>query len=157
MAATEAQNSWVARVLGMTLPASATPSSERGNLTERWRVARAAWQDAIEAVDGQIAALQKVMRDSGDETLEEIAEYGLNGVTKGHKVPLMAAMMEVGAGTPDALVKAGPKALAAAQAFRKHIESDERVAACDDNPGGVAVTIRGTLGPALAQIEAALT
>ncbi|HET6608309.1 MAG TPA: hypothetical protein VFG62_16655 [Rhodopila sp.] len=156
MAATEAQKNWVVRVLGVK-PAGATPSSQGGNVTERWRAARAAWQDAIETVDGQISALQKVMRDSDDEALEEIAEYGLNALTRNHKVPLMAAMMEIGAGSAESLAKSGAKALAAARAFRTHIESDERVAACDENPGGVQVSIRNTLGPALAQIEAALS
>jgi hypothetical protein len=121
----------------------------------RWAAARAAWQDASDTVDAQMAALQKVLRDSGDEELEEIAEYGLNAVTDGHKVPLMTAIMEIGSGTPETLAKSGAKALAAVQAFKAHIESDERVAACDENPD-VPVTIRATLGPALAGLEAAL-
>ena len=64
--------------------------------------ARNAWQDAMDAVDSQIAALQQVLRGSGDEDLEEIAEYGLNAVTGNHKVPLMAALMDIGTGTPSA-------------------------------------------------------
>lgn len=121
----------------------------------RWAAARSAWQDASDAVDAQMAALQKVLRASGDEELEEIAEFGLNAVTDGHKVPLMAALMEIGPGTAETLARSGAKALAAAQAFRKHIESDERVAACDENPDA-PMSIRATLGPALAGLEAAL-
>jgi hypothetical protein len=124
---------------------------------ERWTAARAAWQDAIEAVDSQISALQRALRETGDEELEEIAQYGLNAVTNNHKVPVMAAVMEIGSGSAESLAKSGPKALAAVQAFKKHIESDQRVAACDQNPLGAAVAIRATLGPALAKLEAALT
>ena len=122
---------------------------------DRWKAARAVWETAMETVDGQIGALQQVLRGSGDEELEEIAEYGLNAVTAGHKVPLMAAMMEIGAGSPESLARSGPKALAMVQAFRAHIDGDERVAACDENPE-VPVSIRATLGPALAGLEAAL-
>jgi hypothetical protein len=122
----------------------------------RWATARTAWQDAIETVDSQISALQRALRETTDEELEEIAQYGMNAVTNNHKVPLMAALMEVGPGTAESLAKSGPKALAAVQAFKKHIESDARVAACDQNPLGVAVSIRSTLSPALAGLEAAL-
>ena len=50
---------------------------------------------------------------------------------------------------------AGPKLLKAIQEFRTHIETDERVEACDTNPYGVAMSIRATLGPALAALDAA--
>ena len=60
----------------------------------------------------------------------------MNAVTNNHKVPLMAALMEVGPGTAESLAKSGPKALAAVQAFKKHIESDARVAACDQKSLG---------------------
>ena len=136
-------------------PAGAQAPAVDPAKVDRWKAARAAWETAMETVDGQIAALQQMLRGSGDEELEEIAEFGLNAVTAGHKVPLMAAMMEIGAGSAETLAKSGPKALAMVQAFRGHIESDERVAACDENPG-VPVSIRATLGPALAGLEAAL-
>ena len=50
----------------------------------------------------------------------------------------------------------GDKVYAVVQAFKKHIDGDARVAACDQNPLGVAVSIRSTLSPALAGLEAAL-
>ena len=139
------------QVLGAAAPTAAPPVD-----LARWTAARSAWQDASDTVDGQISALQKMLRESGDEELEEIAEYGLNGITGNHKVPLMAALMEIGAGSAESIAKGRPKAIPLIQAFRTHIESDERVAACDDNPGGVAVSIRATLVPALAGLEAAL-
>lgn len=131
--------------------------AQSGGPSAAWQAARSAWQDASEAVDGQMAALAKALRDTGDEELQEIAEFGLNAVTANHKTPVMAALMDIGSGAPDAIAKGGPKALKAVQAFRQHIDTDERVAACDENPTGVPVSIKATFGPALAQLEAALT
>lgn len=139
----DARQAWLKRVLGVVLPEAGGASA---NGAGDWQAARQAWQAASDTVDGQITALQAALRQSGDETLREIAEYGLNGVTGNYKVPLMAAMAE----------QAGPKALEVIRAFRSHIEADERIEVCDDNPFGVAVTIRATLGTALAQMEAAL-
>lgn len=121
------------------------------------RKARADWTDAMEKVDAQLEKLAQGLRATDVPELTEIAEFGLNAVTNNRKTPLLAALMEVGQGTPEALAKAGPKALAAVRAFRKHIEADERVAACDGNPLGIPVTIRATLDPALAGLEAALS
>lgn len=149
----ETQNAWVERVLGVTRKSA---TSAPGNATERWRAARGAWGDAIEAVDGQIEKLAQALRATGQPILKEIADVGLNGVTKNHKVPLMAALMEIGGGAPESLAKSGRKALALAQAFRQHIETDARIAACDNNPLNIAVSIRGTLGPALAGLERTL-
>jgi len=124
-------------------------------LIGRWQAARSGWQEAMETVDSQISALQQEMRQSGDETLEEIAEFGLNAMTEGHKTALTAAMLEIGAGSADGFASSGQKALAAVQAFQRLIESDERIAACDDN-GGIPVSIRDTLSPALAELAAVL-
>ncbi len=151
----DAKAAWVERVLGIvvrtsskaTAPPPAAPS---------WRDARAKWQDASEAVDAQIAALQSVLRQSGDDTLEEIAEFGLNAVTGNHRVRLAAALMEVGNGDAATLRKAGPKVLKIVNEFRTYLESSEAVEVCDANPFGTPVSIRATLGGALAQMAAAL-
>ena len=148
----DARQDWLQRVLGFTLP---TEEASPGSAAD-WAGARAAWQAASDAVDGQIAGLQSALRATGDETMKHIAEFGMNGLTGDHKVKLMAALIEIGSGDGAALAKAGPKVLGIVQAFRAHIDSDERVEVCDDNPFGVAVSIRATLGPALAQMEAAL-
>jgi hypothetical protein len=115
-----------------------------------WPAARAAWQEASDTVDGQIAALQAALRATDDADLHDIAEFGLNAVTANHKVPLMAAIREVDTGGPrDKLAKL-------VEAFSTHIATDERVEACDENHLGVPVSIRATLGPALATMRAAL-
>ncbi len=122
-----------------------------------YRKARADWNDAIEAVDAQIERLAQALRATGVPVLQEISNAGLNGVTGNHKVPLMAALMEIGPGSPETLAKSGAKALAAVRAFRSHIESDKRIAACDDNPLDIPVAVRATLGPALAELDQALS
>jgi hypothetical protein len=129
---------------------AAAPGATPGAAPRGWPAARAAWQEASDAVDAQIGALQAKLAASGDERLEEIAEMGLNGVTGGHKVKLMAAMRDIdGGGAPDRL-------LAEIDSFAAHIGSDLKVMACDENPLGVPVTIRATLGSALAAMRSAL-
>jgi hypothetical protein len=140
--------------LGVTIPSgTAMNRSEAG---ARWRAARETWSQASATVDGQISSLQSVLRASGTQTLVEIADAGLNGVTGNHKVRLMAMLTELGDGTPDAMAKAGPKARKLLEEFAGHIASDPRVAACDNNPFGVTVSIRATIGPALQGLQAAL-
>lgn len=149
--------SWLKQVLGFTVPparsraARGTPGS-----TARWKAARDAWSAANEAVDGQISALQAVLRKSGNDTLEEIAEFGLSGVTGNYRVPLAAALVELGPGDPAAMQKAGPKALKIINDFRAYLETSEKVEVCDANPFGTPVSIRATLGGALAELAASL-
>ena len=142
----------IVRLVKQAHPGAGGAGNESG-----FRQAHSAWLAAISVVDAQLAALARQLIAEDDAELKEIAEYGLNAVTGDLKVPLMAALVEVGGGTAEGLAKAGPKALEAAQAFRAHIESDEQVEACDENPFGVAVSIRATLGPALAALEASLS
>jgi arylsulfatase A-like enzyme len=154
---------WLQRVLGFTLPAAAgqaapgqaaaaaTPAAAAG-----WQAARRAWDAASESVDGQIAGLQAALRQTGDDTLVEIAEFGLNGITGNFRVPLMAALMEIGTGNPAAIQKTGPKALKVINDFRAHLDSSEAVKVCDGNPFGTPVSIRATLGGALAGLAASL-
>ena len=154
----DAKAAWVEQVLGVTVPRAAgqNPVSVTGAVTARWRAAREAWDAASDTVDGQIAALQAALRKSGDDTLEEIAEFGLNAVTGNHRVPLKAALFELGAAEPAALRKFGPKALGIIDDFRSYLESSEAVEVCDANPFGTPVSIRATLGSALAQMADAL-
>jgi hypothetical protein len=144
-----AQRAWVRRVLGVELP---VPGAQGGGADIG--AARAAWTQAMEQVDAQIAALQAALRKSDDPVLRDIAEFGLNGVTGHHKVRVMAALHELGSGPPTA--SAAAKALGVIEPFRTHLETDDRVAACDENPFGAAVSIRATLVPPLAMLQRAL-
>jgi hypothetical protein len=121
-----------------------------------WGTVRNTWQIASDTVDRQITNLQDALRKTGDDTLEEIAEFGLNGLTGDHKVKLQAAMMQLGKGDGNTQAKLAAATLALVRSFRAHLDSDERVLVCDENPFGVQVSLRATLGGALAQIETEL-
>lgn len=142
-------DSWVQAALGYRFEGG----SEGGAAgTQSLHAAIASWRDASEAVDGQIGALQSALKQSGDDDLAEIGEFGLNAVTGGFKVPLMAALAGAERGAPGDIAKLAdliPR-------FRAHLEGDERVEACDENPFGVAVSIRATLVPALDQLAGGL-
>ncbi len=146
------QDAWIARVLGVQFPA--VVSADGQDSDQRWQMACQAWRAASEAIDGQMGALQKALRASGDPELIDIAEFGLNAVTGDHKVRLTALLSELG--SPAAAQKSGAKTLALLSDFKTHIETDPRVAACDANPIAVPVSIRATIAPALAGLQAAL-
>lgn len=154
----DAREQWVERVLGVTIAGSrGSVGASSGSLQAGlWAAARKAWQTASEAVDGQIGGLQAELRRSSDDRLQEIAEFGLNGITGNHRVRLTAALLELGNGDPATLQKAGPQALSLIDAFRSYLESSEAVEVCDANPFGVPVSIRATLVPVLAQMASAL-
>jgi hypothetical protein len=121
-----------------------------------WATARASWQDASDTIDSQIAKLQSVLKQSDDEELVEIAEFGLNAVTGNFKVPLMAAIREIDGGKVDARAKAAGNALKVIAGFREHISGSPEVAAVDNNPFGVELSIRSSLTDAFKTMESAL-
>jgi hypothetical protein len=160
------RRNWISNVFGVTFtPAEEAPEEDSEEDSEetpapvrqepfavRWQPVKEAWTEAIFTAEQQLAALGKLLRASTDPRLQQIAEFGLGAITAGHKVAVMAAVREVAADP----VKALPKALQAVGKFRAHIEGDDRVAACDQNPFGAPVTLRATLGEALARMEAVL-
>jgi hypothetical protein len=121
-----------------------------------WSEAKKGWTEASEKVDDQLAALGSKLKASGDADYKDIAEQGLTSITGGLKTPLMAAIMGVDGATGTSRGKAIDKARKAAEAFRKHIDSDERVTVCDENPFDVPVSISSTLGEALDKLDEAL-
>ncbi len=149
MPATEAQIDWVRRVLDVDPAAGGSASALR-----IWGNAQAIWLRASERADEQVSALQDKLRASDDEDYRAIAELGLNAVTGGHKVRLMAALREAGGDQPEqAKLQAARRA---AVAFIDHLESDPRVDAMDTNELGVPVSIAATLIPALEELDGAL-
>ena len=153
----DAKREWIERVLGFTFPdARQEPGTNAAGAAARWKIALDRWKAASEAVDGQIGALQAVLLRSDDDELKQIAEYGLNGVTGNNRVPLQAALIEAGAGDPPAMCKVGPKALGIIKGFRTYLDTSEQVAVCDENPFDTPVSIRTTLGGALAEMATAL-
>ena len=133
----------------------AAPRSAPGDFLSKWKAVRQAWKAAGETVDGQMEQLRQALLKTGDAQLQEIAEYGINGVTGNYKVPLMAAMIEM----DDRVANPGPSAAkvrAIATNFQKHLESEDTVAACDENPFGVQMSIRKTLGTVLSELQTVL-
>jgi hypothetical protein len=139
-----AKSEWVRRTLGISLTGG---SGAEGDLGATWSKLRATWQDASESADLQIAELQRALRETGDAKLVKVADYGLNAVTGDFKVPLMAAIKDVdtAGATPEALARLGPMV----DGFLKHVRTDQRVLACDENP----VNVKLTLGDALAAMQ----
>ena len=149
MSGSDEQSGWVSRVLGVTVPTGGGTSGPV-DLSK----AIGAWRDALDEVDSQISGLQKALKASDDDELHEIAEFGLNALTGNHKVRIQAALMEIGSKQDDPKAKSALTGLI--DSFTSHIESDERIAVCDSNPFGVAMSIRNTLTPPLQQLKQAL-
>ncbi|MFY9459909.1 MAG: hypothetical protein WAP57_09180, partial [Aquabacterium commune] len=120
-----------------------------------WPGVRAAWRDAMDEAVAQMGKLRTALLKDPDPDLQQIAEFGLSAVTDGHRVPMMAAVMSIdGAMQNEAKLRAAiGQARAQAKRFSAHLQSSPTVAACDENPFGVEVSLRDTLGGALAGIE----
>jgi hypothetical protein len=148
------KRNWISDVLGVAFTPADQDEKPRPVVpfATRWQPVKEAWTDAIFTAEQQIAALGKLLGTASDPRLQQIAKVGLGAIMAGHKVAVMTAIRELAA-DPD---KAKPKALKAVGGFRAHIESDARVAACDQNPFGVPVTLRTTLGGVLTQMETVL-
>jgi hypothetical protein len=123
---------------------------------KQWPAAKDAWQAALASVDGQIKHLQSILKSSDDTELREIAEFGLNGVTGNFKVRMMAVLHDIEGAHGDKLAADARRAAQIAAGFLKHIDTAMTVKACDENPFGVQVSIRKTLGGALAHLKDAL-
>ncbi len=146
MADPAAQREWITRVLGFAFGAG---SGERGSAPALLPL----WVAAKDAADADIDKLQRALRQDGDEYLRDIAEFGLNGATERRSVGLMVALREVDA-TPSAETRA--KAADAVDSFRDFLAGAPIIELIEDNPFGVAVPMRATLGGALDEISRAL-
>jgi hypothetical protein len=121
-----------------------------------WSAAKNAWRNASDTVDGQITQLQTALRQTEDSELHDIAETGLNAVTGDYKVPLMAGMFDLDQATGPRLKKAADKVKTLVTAFKAYLDREPAIAACDQNPFEVTVTIRKSLGAALEQMDKVL-
>ena len=151
-----AQSEWVERVLGVQVGSGGTTPGS-GDFKRLWQQSYAAWQDAIDTVDKQMASLATACRETKDPWLMNIADRGLPAVTGNLKTPLMAACLEVTQAAADKVTGPAAKARSAVASFAQHIATDPQVAGCDGNPFGIAVSIRATLGPALESLNSALS
>ncbi|HEY6432166.1 MAG TPA: hypothetical protein VIZ17_09295 [Acetobacteraceae bacterium] len=152
-----AKQDWVSRVLGVTIPAPGqkAPTTGAHGAAPDWNTARVACEAALAAVDQQIAALQLALRKTNDDGMLVISEIGLPAMMAEFKPRLVAALQGAGDGGGASMKAGGTALLKAVQDVSLYIEGDKRIAACDANTVGVAVSIRSTLGPALAALSAA--
>jgi hypothetical protein len=146
--------------VGQALKQGAAPGSQPAPTAKlgpdfwpEWEKAKSAWRDAIDTVNGQLDKLRGELVKVDDAELKRIAEFGLNAITADHKVPLQAAIVDLDATRGGDSSKAIVAAKELVEEFRDHIDTDERVEACDDNPFEVKVTIRDSLDKALGQME----
>lgn len=147
------------KTLGAALQAKGSQGGGAAFDAKKWEAAKKSWQDALDTVDKQVTALQKELLKTGDGDLKEIAEFGLNGITGNHKVPLLTAIREVDGAAPDGRAKAANQALTAIGKFEDHINRDARVRACDSYAAEVFkvnLAIADTLGPALEEMRGVL-
>jgi hypothetical protein len=114
------------------------------------------FRDAKETVDTGLSQLQTAMRDTGNEDLVRIADIGMYGMTNGEGVGLMKALMELRGAPPGRRDGQAKAARDAAAAYKQAVFSHKLVDLVDDNPWGVQVGIKATLGPALDAIAAAI-
>ena len=136
---------WVLRVLGVTVDrASAGPAAPAPEAL------LPLWLEAKEAADTGIEQLQRALREIDDPDFRQIAEYGLNGATTGQSTKLMVALREM---SGEASPQTRAKLESAIQSFRDFLSGSPIVRLLEDNPFGVAVPIRRTLGSALDEIE----
>ncbi len=121
-----------------------------------WEQAKALWLTAVDNVNDQLSRLRVELLNQEDSELSQIAEFGLNAVTDNHRVPLQASILNVDKASGPSKAKFIVQTREFVEEFKDHIETDEQVEACDDNPFDVAVSIRSSLGVALAAMDSAL-
>lgn len=88
---------WVKRVLGIEITVIATVSGAQGSTGPRPKLTPI-WGDAKEEVDAGISRLQAALRETGDDDLEQIAEFGLFGASDGENVALTVALRKADTG-----------------------------------------------------------
>lgn len=178
MPGTGEQDAWITRVLGFALPPrgtlSAAAAAVRKAAMAPIRVppggaaaappirypsvqGRALWREAREAVDEQFGALQSHLLAMDDPGLRQVATQGFPALAKRLGTQMLVAMTELDAAPPERAAAARAQALKAVTEYRQFLAADGLVRMLEENPFGVAVSIRATLGGALDQIEQALS
>jgi hypothetical protein len=142
--------------LGGKAAAPAGQASATAPLSPLWGAARKSWQTATETVDAQLTALKAALKKSGDADLAQIAESGLDGVLGAFKEQLIDSVHEIDSAPPETRKALAEKARTIISGFETHVDSEKLITACENNPFKVTITIRSTLKPALAQLDAAL-
>ncbi len=124
---------------------------------ELWPLVKATWQSATQTIDDQIVVLQAALRETDDEDLHDIAEFGLGGVTGNFRVPFVVTMRELDACNATNVKPLIQRLLSIGENFTKYLASAEVVAVCDDNEFGVTMTIKDTLTGAIDEMKRVLS
>ncbi|QYK39857.1 MAG: hypothetical protein KF887_10255 [Paracoccaceae bacterium] len=115
------------------------------------------WNAAKEATDAGVEKLQQALRAQRHPATDRIAEFGLAGLSGGGvQTALMASLMGYARAPAEGREAAAQQVAAAVSGYRAFLSGNALVALCDENPFGVALDLRGTLGGALDRIEAAI-
>jgi hypothetical protein len=69
---------------------------------------------------------------------------------------VLAALRDLETAAPDKLPAVLARTRALVAGFDAHIRGSDRLAACDENPFGVPVSVRSLLGPALKTLARAV-
>lgn len=157
--ASEDQAAWVLRVLGFALPSvgtnpAAPPTSRSGDRMSANELL-VMFRDAKGEVDAGLNKLQGELRDTGDEDLVRIADFGTFGMTNGQGVGLLKALFDLRGATPASQEALSKAARNAATAYKAAVFSHAMVDLVDANPFGVDVGIKARLGPTLDTIARA--
>jgi hypothetical protein len=124
-----------------------------------WQKAKATWQRALEIVDTQLDAVRAGMVATGDPDFLRIADLGLPALTRHHKTPVMASLMDVDRSSGDARGAACQRARQAVAAFQAHVQVEPKLKALDEASGtafGVPLNLRRALGAGLEALSQAL-
>jgi len=146
-----AQKAWISKVLGVSLPDDTPQPAARekpaaGPLLPLWI-------DAKERAGDQIGKLQSALRSMRHPILDRVADQGLNGITGRLQVGLQVALTEFDRAQGDEREKARAKLGQKLQDFRSFLKTDKVLPALEQNPFGVAISLRGDLTAAMDAIE----
>ncbi len=133
------KDEWVLNVLGIDMELAGVDHG--GKLAP-------IWTDAKERLDNSLEQLQRALKAVDDPDAQQLAEYGLNGITDRASVKLMAALLDADNGGDTA------KLQVAIAGFRQFLDGAAIVDLLENNELGIKVPIRTQLEPALNVIEA---
>jgi hypothetical protein len=158
------QTDWVRQVLGVSFgqgttkgraplgPLAADLTAARDSLVS----ARDKMTDALSKADLQIRKLQAVLAVYPDTQLKEIAgspDLGINALTGNYRVRVLAALQDIQAAPPEKLHAVLQKARTLVAGFSDHIQTSDRLEACEQNWLQVPVKVRDLISPALAELS----
>ncbi|HET8997540.1 MAG TPA: hypothetical protein VFN42_12805 [Acetobacteraceae bacterium] len=148
-----ARQAWIIRVLGFDPPRGNQSQSSTGSKAKPDLLA--IWREAKDAVDVRLGALRRALLDEDDPDFARLADSGLFALGTRQNVTLMASLTAFRGAPPDALAEPAARVREAVRAYGELLATSPIPQVVDENPFGVDVKLRATLGDALARIVAA--